>query len=44
MRISLFKLALKVRIHTSRYLIKEDVDVCPEYIESALDYLKAKLG
>lgn len=25
-------------------LIKEGVDVCPEYIESALDYLKAKLG
>ena len=25
-------------------LTKEGVDVCPEYIESALDYLKAKLG
>lgn len=25
-------------------LMKEDVDVCPEYIESALNYLKAKLG
>lgn len=25
-------------------LMKGDVDVCPEYIESALNYLKAKLG
>ncbi|WP_116792449.1 ATP-dependent nuclease [Achromobacter dolens] len=25
-------------------LMKEDVDVCPEYIESALNYLKAKLA
>ncbi|WP_202903000.1 ATP-dependent nuclease [Xanthomonas cannabis] len=25
-------------------LMKEDVDVCPEYIESALSYLKAKLA
>lgn len=25
-------------------LMKEDVHVCPEYIESALNYLKAKLG
>lgn len=25
-------------------LIAENVDVCPEYIESALDYLKARLG
>lgn len=25
-------------------LVKEDVDVCPKYIESALNYLKAKLA